>query len=829
MLALYSHNKKLALCNVGSEINVRALLPSLSAQPASPRDLLPFCGKLNIDEKLQLSHKNFKHLIEEFYKDKFITPLSQLTATPPFPTPHVLAQFAYKAYEDYKKGETDAQYETRLALPDGWKLLTTGSNSSKINGYFGAAYWHPEHQQVVIAHRGTKLTNFGSLLTDAVGVVFEHHVPQMDSASTFAHKVVEVLREVNRMKGVSFQLFFTGHSLGGWLAQVTTFTTEYLKRVEKYFLRRNNDNYCYHPHTVVFESPGCKDMLSEMRDTFDVRLDGRSIDLEQLDITSYLSAPNRVNTCKAHLGTVYRIFIDLSDMGWYTTLIDTVYRLLSYLFRMVWKLKLSALYTFATHSMEKIVQAFDPEIGQVHKDEQGQLKVQVVTDWPISTGLSGGGEYKEFFEWAEHLNNYHPDTADESFRYLHYSRIRYQTKIYDERVNSISVFSQEEQEFLQCYLGLRQCPKSFKSKELFSLFKNNQAQEEAEKMLQSFEIENGTIICTDPSSLQALLPYVKRLLQLFPEIKEIGNRFCQCETNSCIKQLKQSPLDFNPDALSVREFLKDGQQQVLQLQMVDGDEWTGLIKVYQVLQKNNCLTEGQYTVLTLERLLSLNMLVVFRTLMQSIKTHLILVACEANQLLRAETQDMIRTIFETMKQKPYIKIILTTGSEDRAAHFLQNLGRKMFGNRFVTRNEQLNWYDLTSSSQEKMLEKSVKFQDTKISLNKLTSAECPAAKFLPLGALREEKELKIADPVPISNGYNESYYIGRTLHHHGAIKQAIFNDKAVKEMHVFLATAEQEFKQLCRLYPNSNVHWVEKDKSGKLFWQQSQGSLETLR
>jgi hypothetical protein len=69
------------------------------------------------------------------------------------------------------------------------------------------------------------------------------------------------------MKGVSFELFFTGHSLGGWLAQVTTYTIEYLKRVEKFFLRRNNDNDFYHPHTVVFESPGCKDMLSEMRYT----------------------------------------------------------------------------------------------------------------------------------------------------------------------------------------------------------------------------------------------------------------------------------------------------------------------------------------------------------------------------------------------------------------------------------------------------------------------------------------------------------------------------------------------------------------------------------
>jgi hypothetical protein len=57
-------------------------------------------------------------------------------------------------------------------------------------------------------------------------------------------------------------------------------------------------------------------MLSQMADKFDVGLHGISIDLQHLDITSYLSAPNRINTCKSHLGTVYRIFIDLSDMDW---------------------------------------------------------------------------------------------------------------------------------------------------------------------------------------------------------------------------------------------------------------------------------------------------------------------------------------------------------------------------------------------------------------------------------------------------------------------------------------------------------------------------------
>jgi hypothetical protein len=86
-------------------------------------------------------------------------PLSQFRAPPPFPTPHLLAQFASKAYRDYEKGKTGAHYEKQLALPEGWKLLTTASNISKTNGYFVAAYWHPEHQQVLMAHRGTKLTN----------------------------------------------------------------------------------------------------------------------------------------------------------------------------------------------------------------------------------------------------------------------------------------------------------------------------------------------------------------------------------------------------------------------------------------------------------------------------------------------------------------------------------------------------------------------------------------------------------------------------------------------------------------------------------------------
>jgi 3-dehydroquinate dehydratase len=473
--------------------------------------------------------------------------------------------------------------------------------------------------------------------------------------------------------------------------------------------------------------------------------------------------------------------------------------------------------------MDKIVQAFDHVTGQVYKDEQGQLKVQVVADWPISGGLKRGKEYKSFFEWAKNLNNYHPHIKDVSFQQL--CLIRYQTKLYDERVNSFSIFSEEEQDFLQCYHKLRQWPEFCKPKELFSVMEDSQIQGVAEKILQNFEIESDTVRCKDAIELQILISYVKCLLQLFPQIKEFRNIVYQCETRSCIEQINQSPLDFNPDALSIREFLEEKQQQILQLQMVDGDEWTGLIKVYQVLQKTNFLMEGQYTVVKLECLLTLNMLMDFRTFMLSIKApYIILMACEANQLLKAETTDMIKLFFETMKRNPFIKIIFTIRSEDRATPSLQNVSRDKFGNALVTKVEQSNWCDLTSSSQKKLLEKSVKFQDANISLKEIMSAEFAVPNFLPFGALVEEKELKIADQVPNSNGYDERYYIGRTLRHQKAIKREIFSDKDVKEKHVFLASTEQEFEQLCQMNPNSSVHWLDIDKSGKLLWRQSQGT-----
>jgi hypothetical protein len=39
-------------------------------------------------------------------------------------------------------------------------------------------------------------------------------------------------------------------------------------------------------------------------------------------------------------------------------------------------------------------------------------------------------------------------------------------------------------------------------------------------MFPSFDTENEEIHCTDATELQTLFPYVKRLLRLFPRVKE---------------------------------------------------------------------------------------------------------------------------------------------------------------------------------------------------------------------------------------------------------------------------------------------------------------------
>jgi hypothetical protein len=109
-----------------------------------------------------------------------------------------------------------------------------------------------------------------------------------------------------------------------------------------------------------------------MTDRFDIGLNGHSFDIVQLDITilditSYLSVPNHINTCNKHARTADHVFKVWSDMGWQQNLTD--------------------FYNLVRHNVDKIVEDFVHENGQIYKVERGNLKIQLLIDWSISARL----------------------------------------------------------------------------------------------------------------------------------------------------------------------------------------------------------------------------------------------------------------------------------------------------------------------------------------------------------------------------------------------------------------------------------------------------------
>jgi hypothetical protein len=181
------------------------------------------------------------------------------------------------------------------------------------------------------------------------------------------------------------------------------------------------------------------------------------------------------------------------------------------------------------------------------------------------------------------------------------------------------------------------------------------------------------------------------------------------------------------------------------------------------------------------------------------KPHLLMIACGINQPVNGELENMLQELFNILKQNNNIKIILTTQTESDIAACIKEIATETLGEVFITTDEQLTWSDLTASSQRKMLEKEVNFQDRNFALNQLTSAES-MTDSLPLSHLLQETEPTIGkEPVTSAgSGYIEKYYIDRTFSHNIVIRLDIVNDKREEKFADLLPSTEQEFKQCCQ-------------------------------
>ncbi|MEM7055746.1 MAG: Mbeg1-like protein, partial [Bacteroidota bacterium] len=217
------------------------------------------------------------------------------------PSPYECAVLSAHVYQD------DLQQRDPVVLIDpttqqvhalhGWavyKVLTEGNEDLLSQafqqlglpyGYRGIIYLNAKKKQLVLAHRGTALSNMSTIKTDAHSIAQniiggqERLIPSLlEQAINIAHQE-------------ECTLAVTGHSLGGWLAQITAFIAKAQYPEE-------------HIKAITFDSPGAEPILEQIN----ARIN--PIPLDQLDITNYLSAPNLINACNPHIGTVYRVVFE---------------------------------------------------------------------------------------------------------------------------------------------------------------------------------------------------------------------------------------------------------------------------------------------------------------------------------------------------------------------------------------------------------------------------------------------------------------------------------------------------------------------------------------
>ncbi|MFA6037475.1 MAG: NACHT domain-containing protein [Legionellales bacterium] len=279
------------------------------------------------------------------------------------PTDYIYAKLAELVYtaNEKEKGQPIPQ------LP-GWILYATDRQD---DGYFGAAYLHQETAQLIVAHRGIELpftpeldaqelqglsraARFFSSLSGYFKSVkgFTQDIKSLTCVIqlTLSSQQASALNFAVRLKDTypNYQISFAGHSLGGWLAELCT-----------YHLMTEN----YYTWAVTLDSPGAKDILREIHNRYSDKIPQSKLDsfLERLDVKTYLSSPNLINSCNLHLGSLYRLYIDIPSS---TSFIGK-------------NTKDKLLYNFHSHRVESLVATFNPQTGYPDTDKFAQI-----IDWP---------------------------------------------------------------------------------------------------------------------------------------------------------------------------------------------------------------------------------------------------------------------------------------------------------------------------------------------------------------------------------------------------------------------------------------------------------------
>lgn len=184
----------------------------------------------------------------------------------------LVPHFVYALLSEHVYNDPD-----RRPLPAEWTVLMSCADVDlDREGYFAAAYVNESLGHCIIAERGT---------SDVLGVragvwmYFDEPTIQFSLSEQFSKQVrLRLSLTKERAGGRKYFISYAGHSLGAVLAACRACAE--------------------HTYAITFESPGCKTFVEKTMHPFRA---------DDVDIITYLRAPNPINTLKPQCGYLVQL------------------------------------------------------------------------------------------------------------------------------------------------------------------------------------------------------------------------------------------------------------------------------------------------------------------------------------------------------------------------------------------------------------------------------------------------------------------------------------------------------------------------------------------
>jgi tetratricopeptide (TPR) repeat protein len=287
-------NKNEAVCDLSSiELNEDSLKYILKKLPNNTN-----IGKIKW-KKEEIINQNIKDLINKIENILIINNQNYRT----FPTDYIhcllCSHCNQTEFNSNFRENTNLFDQYKLLEEKGWKVKEVFQET----GYKSVLYINKQTKHLVLAFQGIKLKIKDFFLQDnnIIGSTVYSMIANKEIAPQTVYSYIHTKLTVDLCKQERkfYSLSFTGHGFGAWLAEQAI----YFSMKEFSFKGFEFDNV----KAVTFDSPGSFEYLKQLNSSniYDKK---KLFDLSDLNIVTYLSAPNFMNTCNKHIGKVYRVF-----------------------------------------------------------------------------------------------------------------------------------------------------------------------------------------------------------------------------------------------------------------------------------------------------------------------------------------------------------------------------------------------------------------------------------------------------------------------------------------------------------------------------------------